>query len=140
MRDRRRLGLSWKLLALTVLFVMASAILIYVPSIANFRVAWLDDRLTLADAASTVPAEAVANEIPRTTQDDLLKAVGAIAIVVRTGTVSRLLATVDMPPKVDDTVDLRVMDPTGEVADAFRTLLSPSRACCGWSASPNRAL
>ncbi len=122
---RRGPGLSWKLLALTVLFVMVSEILIYVPSIANFRVAWLDDRLTLADAASTVPAEAVPNEIPRGTQDDLLKAVGAIAIVIRTGTVSRLLATVDMPPKVDDTVDLRVMDPTGEIGDAFRTLLSP---------------
>jgi len=40
------LGLSWKLLLLTVLFVMASEVLIYVPSIANFRLSWLADRAT----------------------------------------------------------------------------------------------
>ena len=121
---RRGLGLSWKLLALTVLFVMASEVLIYVPSIANFRVTWLADRMRLADAASTALAESVETEIPRGTQDDLLRAVGAIAIAVRTGTVSRLLATVEMPPDIDDMVDLRVMDPLGEVAAAFATLIS----------------
>ena len=35
---RRRAGLSWKLLTLTVLYVMVSEVLIYVPSIANFRI------------------------------------------------------------------------------------------------------
>jgi hypothetical protein len=34
---RWRIGLSGKLLFLTILFVMVSEILIYVPSIANFR-------------------------------------------------------------------------------------------------------
>ena len=50
----RGLGLSWKLLCLTVLFVMASEVLIYVPSIANFRSSWLADRLTMADTAALV--------------------------------------------------------------------------------------
>ncbi len=122
---RRGPSLSWKLLTLTVLYVMVSEVLIYVPSIANFRVAWLGDRMALAAAAITIPAESVPAEIPRGTQDDLLKAVGAMAIAVRTGTVSRLVAAVEMPPKVDDVVDLRMMDPLGEVADAFRTLRSP---------------
>ena len=40
-----RFGLSAKLLLLTTLFVMVAEVLIYVPSIANFRLNWLADRL-----------------------------------------------------------------------------------------------
>ena len=40
-----RFGLSGKLLFLTVLFVMVAEVLIYVPSIVNFRLNWLNDRL-----------------------------------------------------------------------------------------------
>src|SRR5262249_58414578 len=43
-RARPRLGLSGKLLVLTLLFVMIAEVLIYVPSIANFRLNWLHDR------------------------------------------------------------------------------------------------
>ena len=121
---RRGFGLSWKLLALTVLYVMLSEVLIYVPSIANFRVNWLADRLTMADAASLVLAESIAAEVPREIQRDLLNAVGATAIVIRSGTTSRLIATVDMPPNVDRTADLRTMQPVAEVVDAFDTLFA----------------
>jgi signal transduction histidine kinase len=123
---RRGFGLSSRLFVLTVLFVTVSEILIYVPSIANFRINWLTDHLTMADAASLVLAESGDAAVPREIQDDLLKAVGAIAIAVRTGTVSRLIATVEMPPDIDSMVDLRVMNPTGDIADAFATLLSAS--------------
>ena len=44
-RRRARFGLSGKLLVLTILFVMIAEVLIYVPSIANFRLNWLRDRL-----------------------------------------------------------------------------------------------
>ncbi len=40
-----RVGLSGKLLLLTIVFVMVAEVLIYVPSIANFRLNWLNDRL-----------------------------------------------------------------------------------------------
>lgn len=123
--SRRGLGLSGRLFLLTVLFVTVSEVLIYVPSIANFRINWLADHLTMADAASLVLSETSDISVTRETQDDLLKAVGAIAIVVRTGAISRLIATVDMPPAVDDVVDLRVMNPTADIASAFATLLDP---------------
>ena len=35
-------GLSVKLLALTVLFVMIAEVLIFLPSIANFKLRWLE--------------------------------------------------------------------------------------------------
>ena len=120
------LGLSWKLLLLTVLFVMASAVLIYVPSIANFRLTWLNDRLAMADAASTFIVGSEAADIPREIQDNILSAVGATAIAIRTGSISRLIATVEMPPSIDRTADLRSMDVIPEIFDAFGTLLATS--------------
>jgi signal transduction histidine kinase len=121
---RRGAGLSWRLLALTVLYVMVSEVLIYVPSIANFRVNWLADRMTMADAASLVLAESVATEVPRDIQKDLLAAVGATAIAIRNGSTSRLIATIDMPPVVDQTADLRKMDPVADISAAFDTLFA----------------
>ena len=49
-----RVGLSGKLLLLTILFVMVAEILIYVPSVANFRLNWLNDRLAAAHTAALV--------------------------------------------------------------------------------------
>jgi signal transduction histidine kinase len=118
-------GLSTRLFVLTVLFVTVSEILIYVPSIANFRTSWLMDHLTMADAASLVLAESGDQTVPRDIQDDLLKAVGAMGIAIRTGSVSRLIATVEMPPAVDSVADLRVMNPTADIGDAFATLFAP---------------
>ena len=69
---RRGFGLSWKLLVLTILYVMISEVLIYVPSIANFRTNWLLDRMTMADAASSVLAESVTAEVPRGIQPGLV--------------------------------------------------------------------
>ena len=46
-----RVGLSGKLLLLTILFVMLAEVLIYVPSIANVRTMWLKDRAATARLA-----------------------------------------------------------------------------------------
>src|SRR5260370_26678702 len=48
----RRLGLSGKLLLLTIPLIMIAGMLIYVPAIANFRMNRLNDRL----AAANTPA------------------------------------------------------------------------------------
>jgi hypothetical protein len=50
-----RVGLSGKLLFLTILFVMVAEVLIYVPSVANFRLNWLNDRLAAAYTAALGP-------------------------------------------------------------------------------------
>ncbi|MBN8997149.1 MAG: HAMP domain-containing histidine kinase [Rhizobiales bacterium] len=126
-RPGRSSSLSWKLLLLTVLFVMLSEVVIYVPSISNFRIAWLSDRLTIADAASIVLESADRGEVPRQIQDDLLSAVGAIAIAIRNGSTSRLIASVDMPPDVDVTADLRSMNPVRDIIDAFDTLAASDK-------------
>jgi signal transduction histidine kinase len=102
---------------------MVSEVFIYVPSIASFRRTWLHDRITMADAASLVLAASDSADVPRDLQDDLLNSVGAKAIAIRTGDVSRLIAAVEMPPDVDQVADLRtMMDPFHDIADAFDTL------------------
>src|SRR5262249_17650253 len=53
-RVRARMGLSAKLLVLTLSFVMIAEVLIYVPSVANFRLNWLSDRLPAAHTAALV--------------------------------------------------------------------------------------
>ncbi len=47
-------GLSTKLLLLTILFVLIAEVLIFLPSIANFRLRWLEERLSTAAAVSVV--------------------------------------------------------------------------------------
>ena len=53
----RRLGLSGKLLLLTIPLVMIAGLLIYVPAIANFRMNRLNDRLAAANTAACPPSE-----------------------------------------------------------------------------------
>jgi signal transduction histidine kinase len=117
-----RFGLSGKLLVLTTLFVMIAEILIYVPSIANFRVSWLSDRLSAAYTAALVLT--ASPEVPDTLARQLLDSIGAKAVAMKTGNQRRLLAVADIPPRVDQEVDVRSVPWYRAVIDAFDTLIS----------------
>src|ERR1700675_5001184 len=99
---KTHLVLSGKLLVLTVLFVMMAEVLIYVPSIANFRLGWLNDRLSAAYTAALV-FEAVhpPASIPETLAKQILDSIGARAVAMKTGQQRRLFAISDMPPAID---------------------------------------
>ncbi|HKJ62050.1 MAG TPA: hypothetical protein VKA94_08645, partial [Hyphomicrobiales bacterium] len=51
-------GLSTKLLLLTTAFVMLAEVLIFVPSVANFRKNWLMERLAAGQIAALAAQEA----------------------------------------------------------------------------------
>jgi signal transduction histidine kinase len=70
---RERLGLSAKLLLLTLLFVMLAEILIFVPSVANFRISWLSDRLTAARLAALATQDRREGTIPDPLRTELLR-------------------------------------------------------------------
>jgi signal transduction histidine kinase len=99
-------GLSAKLLVLTACFVLIAEVLIFVPSIANFRLSWLEERLGTAAALSIVLVEEDANSLSRQVQDNVLMAIGAKAIAVRDDGMSRLLVVTEVPPEVDEHIDL----------------------------------
>lgn len=121
-RGRSRIGLAGRMLVLTIGFVMAAEVAIYVPSIANFRNNWLRDRLSSAYIAALVLEAAPADMVPEELTRTLLTNVGANTIVLKMRDTRRLLAMNDMPPPIDATVDLR--DPTilGSITGAFTTL------------------
>jgi hypothetical protein len=81
-----RFGLSGKLLVLTVLFAMVAEVLIYVPSIANFRLNWLNDRLAAAHTAALVLDAAPSGMVPESLARQILNSVGAHAVAMKMGT------------------------------------------------------
>src|SRR5580700_8826788 len=96
-----RFGLSGKLLVLTILFVMIAEVLIYVPSVANFRVTWLKDHLATAYTAAleldvpqgTAPvSDALAKQI--------LDSIGARAVAMKMGDSRHMLAVSDTLPPI----------------------------------------
>jgi signal transduction histidine kinase len=118
----RGLGLSGKLLLLTVLFVMMAEVLIYVPSVANFRLNWLHDRLSAAYTAALVFEAAPNGMVPDTLAREILKSIGARAVAVKMGQQRRLLAASVMPPAIDQDIDMRDMSWHRAIIDAFETL------------------
>jgi signal transduction histidine kinase len=115
-------GLSTKLLLLTVLFVMIAEVLIFLPSVANFRLQWLNERLGTAASVATVLMHADPMDLDQVAQDDVLMSIGAKAIAVRDAGESRLLVVTEMPPEVDTHIDLAATGPMLAVAGALDTL------------------
>jgi signal transduction histidine kinase len=116
-------GLSGKLLALTVVFVMFAEVLIFVPSVANMRLRWLQGRLSTAAAAAIVIDGLQPVELPRSLQRETLMATGTRAIVLRKDGTSRLLAADEMPSSVDDQYDLTDVSMLTSIRDAMDTIL-----------------
>jgi signal transduction histidine kinase len=120
-----RLGLSGKLLFLTILFVMVAEVLIYVPSIANFRINWLNDRLAAAHTAALVldvaPKEKM--PLPPGLAKQILDSIGAHAVAVKMGNQRKLLAASNVPSAVEQSIDLRDVTWWHAIMDAFETLI-----------------
>ena len=114
-------SLSARLLLLTVFFVMLSEVLIFAPSVARFRVAWLDEKLGAAHLAILALDATPDGMVSETLRKELLGHVDAIAIFVRKGG-ARLVLSADMPPKVDAMIDLMHDNWTELIRDAFTTL------------------
>ncbi|MBE7183217.1 MAG: HAMP domain-containing histidine kinase [Methylobacterium mesophilicum] len=115
-------GLSLKLLLLTIIFVLIAEVLIFLPSIANFRLNWLEERLGTAAAVGIVLVEGDAGSLSRRAQDDVLGVIGVKAIAVRDQEESRLLVAPEMPPTVDEHINLAETGPLDAMAGALDTL------------------
>ena len=119
----RWVGLSSKLLVLTVIFVMISEVLIYVPSIANFHKTEIEDRLSVATVAAHALTSTATTDLPADLQNDLLGELDAYALALRSGGAKRLLAMAAMPPPVAREIDVAELSPGAAIVEAFDTLL-----------------
>jgi signal transduction histidine kinase len=119
---RTPFGLSGKLLLLTIVFVMLAEVLIYVPSVANFRLNWLNDRLASARTATLVLDAAPSGAVPEALAREILSSIGARAVAIKMGQQRRLLAISDLPPQVHREFDMREVSWFSAIVNAFQAL------------------
>lgn len=115
-------GLSGKLLVLTALFVLIAEVLIFIPSVANFRVTWLEDRIATASIVGLIVSQQDMPALSSMLQEDVLMATGTKGIAIRAGEASTLLTVSELPEQIDATVDLRTINWIKAVQGAFSTL------------------
>lgn len=121
----RSAGLSAKLLVLTILFVMLAEVLIFLPSVANYRFTWLNDRLMAAKLAALAAQAVPDGQVPKALREELLMSAQVRAIAVKRKNLRRLILQVDMPPAIDASYDFRDATRLGLVWDALAVFFMP---------------
>ena len=119
----RRLGLSGKLLLLTIPLVMIAEVLIYVPSIANFWMNRLNARLASANTAALVLDATPSGMVPESLAQQILDSVSARAVAIKLGQQRRLLASANLPPAIDHDVDMRTLTAWSSIVMSFEMML-----------------
>src|ERR1700688_3982789 len=119
----RRLGLSGKLLLLTIPLVVIAGLMIYVPAIANFRMNRLNDRLAAANTAALVLDAAPSGTVPDSLARQILKSIDARAVAIKMGQQRRLLPSADLPASIDHDIDMRNLTVWSAIVDSFETML-----------------
>ncbi|WP_239024978.1 sensor histidine kinase [Rhodoligotrophos defluvii] len=117
-------GLSARLLMLTVLFVMVGEVLIFLPSIANFRITWLEDRVKAAQIAGLVAKAAAGRPLSDTVRQSLLARAGVEAIAFKRGESRHLVLAGKQFPTVDKHYDIRDFTWTEAMVDALDTIFA----------------
>lgn len=112
---------------LTVGFMMLAEILIYVPSLANFRMSWIGDRIMGAQMIALALSSTAKEEVTGELETKMLAAVrSAQALGVRgQGTRWLVAGEGDAPPAAERIIDMRNAPWYGRLRGALRTLLMP---------------
>jgi signal transduction histidine kinase len=118
-----QLGLSGKLLLLTIPLVLIALLMIYVPAIANFRMNRLNDRIAAANTAALVLDAEPSGMVPDGLARQILGSIGARAVAIKMGQQRRLLASADLPSAIDHDIDLRTETVWQAITGAFETML-----------------
>jgi len=129
-------GLQARLLLMTAIFVMLAQLLIFVPTLAAFRLNWLDERLQAAQLAAIAADSYPGGAVPSGVRAELLRTAQVKAVASRSGGLRRLVLPVDDDMKIDAHFDLR-QSPESWVGqslsqlslyrDTIATLLTPDR-------------
>ena len=104
-------SLSGRLLLLTILYALASEVLIFVPAIGLYHRELLDDHILSAELAILPFTEPGGRSLSGDLQRELLKHANADAVLLRRTDQRELFLVNGMPSRIDTTIDL--------TADAF---------------------
>ncbi|MGE0006729.1 MAG: sensor histidine kinase [Parvibaculaceae bacterium] len=117
-------GLSGKLLLLTVLFVMLGEIMIFLPSIANFRLNWLKNRVAQAEIAALAVEAAPDQMLSEDLKTELLAGAGVLVVSLKKGDSRQLILRSDSYDMIDESFDLRESRTVPAIFDAFTALVA----------------
>ncbi len=124
LRRPLRGSLSRRLLVLIVSFVMLAEVLIFVPSVASFRLNWMEQRIAAAQIASLALEAPPDNTVSPALREELLENAQVYAVALNRADARRLVLSDDMPPMVDASFDLRDTMSMRPIMDAFDTILA----------------
>lgn len=119
-------SLSGKLLLLTTFFIMLTEILVFIPSVSNYRLTWLARHFTTGEAAALALESFSESDVSDTLRERLLNLTETEIIAIRRKGSSRILATRQLPRSVDR--HIRLIEPgqmqaVSTIMDAFDTLI-----------------
>jgi signal transduction histidine kinase len=100
-------GLSAKVLALTILFVLLGEVFIFLPSIANFRIQWMKTRIAQAEIAALAAEASPDANLNEALRTEILKGAGVVAVSLKRGEARQLMLRNTEDVVVDQTYDLR---------------------------------
>jgi signal transduction histidine kinase len=118
-------SLPAKLLLLTIAFVMMAEVLIFVPSVANFRRNWLMERVVAAKIASLALEASGGAELPDRLRQELLTTAGVHAVAVKRPHFRRLVLGMPGTTEIADTYDLRTQNVATLIPDALQAFIAP---------------
>ncbi|GMG83201.1 HAMP domain-containing sensor histidine kinase [Paralimibaculum aggregatum] len=118
-------GVSGRLLIVTLLIVMLVEVVIFIPSVARFRIDYLNERLARAEMAVLVMLAYPMGIPDLDMQRALLEKAEVSTIVVHRDGARAMMLAPDPPQMVESSYDLRSMMSVELVADALSRLASP---------------
>lgn len=118
-------SLSGRLLILTILTVMVVEVVIFAPSVARFRVDFLEERLRLAELAALAILASPGGRLDPRLEERLLQRAGAESVTLHRDGETALELMRPEPGMVKATFDLTSAGPATLIADAFACLVQP---------------
>src|SRR5438045_2177658 len=115
-------SLSARLLILTAFFVMVGEVLIFVPSVARFRMTYFENRLAAGYIATLAVDASPTGRLEQSLTDKLLDRVGAQGVGLHRTDGSVLRLDRAAPPTPDFTIDLTHPNILLAIRGSFRTL------------------
>jgi signal transduction histidine kinase len=100
-------GLSGKVLLLTIVFVLIGEVLIFLPSIANFRIQWLKSRIAQAEIAALAAEAAPDKILDDELRTEILKGAGVSAVSLTREGSRQLMLRSNEDAAIDTAFDLR---------------------------------
>ena len=116
-------SLSARLLVLTIFFVMVGEVLIFVPSVARFRMTYFENRIASGELATLALEASPTGRLDRSLVDKLLARVGAHAVILHRADGMLLMLDRPVPPKPDITIDLTHPSVIAAIRGSFGALL-----------------